>query len=185
MKIESAILYHGSYQIVEKPELAQCRKGKDFGQGFYLTTDKKQAERFTKTSVRKAVQNGTLSSQTKEGFISMFKVKSLSGLKVFEFKDADKEWLHCVVGHRRFGSLKGEVEKWSGFDIICGKIANDDTNLVITAYIDGAYGEIGSERADEIAIGFLEPNNLKNQLCFRTEKAINVLEYAGYESVAL
>ena len=154
MKIENTILYHGSYMAVEKPDLAQCRKGKDFGRGLYLTTDKKQAERFAKTSVRKAIQNRIVSPQTKEGFVSMFKVKPLSDLKVFDFKDADKEWLHCVVGHRKFGSLKGETEKWIGFDIICGKIANDDTNLVITAYIDGAYGEIGSEKADEKSIVF-------------------------------
>ncbi|WP_407399285.1 DUF3990 domain-containing protein [Anaerovibrio sp.] len=33
-------LYHGSYCIVEKPQLERCAKQKDFGQGFYLTSSR-------------------------------------------------------------------------------------------------------------------------------------------------
>ena len=33
---ESLILYHGSYCEVLSPDLRQCAKRKDFGQGFYL-----------------------------------------------------------------------------------------------------------------------------------------------------
>ncbi|WP_081860978.1 DUF3990 domain-containing protein [Butyrivibrio sp. AE2032] len=32
-------LYHGSYVIVDKPDIQKCMPGKDFGIGFYLTTD--------------------------------------------------------------------------------------------------------------------------------------------------
>ena len=32
------IFYHGSYCEVKEPDLTQCAKRKDFGQGFYLTT---------------------------------------------------------------------------------------------------------------------------------------------------
>ena len=34
------ILYHGSYCIVENPDLQKCAMYKDFGRGFYLTTSK-------------------------------------------------------------------------------------------------------------------------------------------------
>ena len=38
------VLYHGSFCEVKEPDLAKCAKKKDFGQGFYLTTSKEQAE---------------------------------------------------------------------------------------------------------------------------------------------
>ena len=44
------VLYHGSYCEVKEPDLAKCAKRKDFGQGFYLTTSKEQAESFLKIS---------------------------------------------------------------------------------------------------------------------------------------
>jgi len=186
MKIdENTVLYHGSYMIVEHPDLSRCRRGKDFGRGFYLTTSKMQAERFARTSVKKAIQNGDVSKETEYGYISIYSVKQNSLMKVFDFPDADAQWLHCVVGHRMLGSLPGEISKWKEYDVLSGKIANDDTNLVITAYMDGLYGEVGSPKADEIAISFLEPDNLKDQFCFRTQNAIDTLVYTGNESVVL
>ena len=53
------VLYHGSYCEVKKPDLAKCAKRKDFGQGFYLTTSKEQAESFLRTSIAKAIATGT------------------------------------------------------------------------------------------------------------------------------
>lgn len=45
-KLEDGIvLYHGSYCIVENPDLSKCAIYKDFGRGFYLTTSKEQADR--------------------------------------------------------------------------------------------------------------------------------------------
>ena len=41
-------LYHGSNAAVENPQLIEQTKGLDFGPGFYLTTSKKQAARFSK-----------------------------------------------------------------------------------------------------------------------------------------
>ena len=36
-------LYHGSNVKIEAIDLAQCHPYKDFGQAFYLTTDRKHA----------------------------------------------------------------------------------------------------------------------------------------------
>lgn len=36
---DGIILYHGSYCVVENPDLNKCKPGKDFGLGFYVTTD--------------------------------------------------------------------------------------------------------------------------------------------------
>jgi len=37
-------LYHGSNQIIRHPDLLKGRKFLDFGNGFYLSDEKKQAE---------------------------------------------------------------------------------------------------------------------------------------------
>ena len=36
-------LYHASYIAVEKNDLTLCSEGKDFGKGFYVTTNYEQA----------------------------------------------------------------------------------------------------------------------------------------------
>ena len=170
--------------MVNEPDLSKCRKGKDFGRGFYLTTDRIQAVRFTKTAIRKAVSDGIVSEGYTEGYLSIFEYMADETLSIFEFEDADREWLHCVAAHRKL-NRSFRRDKWIDYDIIAGKIANDQTNLVLTAYLDGLYGEIGSAGADRIAIGFLEPDNLKNQVCFRTEKALRCLEFVESVKVGL
>ena len=42
---EGLVLYHGSYCVVENPDLEKCALYKDFGKGFYLTTSKEQADK--------------------------------------------------------------------------------------------------------------------------------------------
>lgn len=38
MKLENKmLLYHGSFTKVTEIDLSKCRKGKDFGRGFYVT----------------------------------------------------------------------------------------------------------------------------------------------------
>ena len=69
------ILYHGSYCEVKEPDLAKCAKRTDFGQGFYLTTSKEQAESFLRTSVAKAIAIGKIKEDQNYGYISTFELK--------------------------------------------------------------------------------------------------------------
>ena len=116
-------VYHGSYIKVEDPDLKMCKAGKDFGVGFYVTTDIEQARRFVRLAVFKAQKNG--------------------------------------------------------------EIANDNTNRVITAYINEIYGKVGSEPADSFAISLLMPEKLTDQICFRTEKAMKSMKFIDFEEVVL
>ena len=88
-----------------------------------------------------------------------------------------------MAAHRRSDILINELIKWDKYDVIAGKIANDNTNRVITGYINGIYGEVGSESADAIAIGLLMPEKLTDQICFRTENALQKIKYVGSEEV--
>ena len=176
-------LYHGSYMVVKKPLLSKCVPGKDFGLGFYLTTDINQAKRFVRSSIGKAKKNGIELEEVLKGYVSSYHCLDKDSLKIYEFETANSEWLHCVVAHRKSDLLSSEINKWKSYDVIIGKIANDTTNQVITAYINGLYGEVGSDEADTTAIRLLKPEKLSNQLCFRTENAINSLTFVSGEEV--
>lgn len=177
-------LFHASYCEVTTPDLSKCAKYKDFGQGFYLTTSKEQAERFTRLSVRKAIDFHRISAP-KYGVVNVFTCPDFSDLSIFDFPNADVSWLHCVVAHRRPRLFPEVVQKLQPYDVISGKVANDDTNATIIAYIDGLYGEAGTERADSICISLLLPERLQDQFCFRTQKAIKTLKFEGSERVWL
>lgn len=176
---ENVTLYHGSYCIVKSPTLSFCSKAKDFGRGFYLTTDAKQARNFIQTAVKKAMYRGLVSADCSLGYVNIFECDLNDTLSVYSFGKADESWLHCVAAHRSESVFPGEAAKWLAYDLIRGKIANDKTNTVISAYIDGLYGPAESKQAAEIAIGLLEPENLVDQWCFRTEKALATLKFVG------
>lgn len=46
------LLYHGSNTDIKEINLAMCRPYKDFGQGFYLTVMKEQAEKMANRVAR-------------------------------------------------------------------------------------------------------------------------------------
>jgi hypothetical protein len=179
------LLYHGSFCIVENPSLEMCAKFKDFGQGFYLTTSIDQARSFSKISASKAKNRGLISASSGFAYVSHFKVSNVSDLKCFAFESADINWLHCIVAHRRNGVFTDIRKQMENYDVIGGKIANDDTNTTIMAYMGNVFGQMGSEQADNMCISLLLPERLQDQFCFRSAKAISKLQFIKSERVSL
>ena len=106
-------------------------------------------------------------------------------LHIHEFDATDIDWLHCIAFHRRNNMFNNNGLSWQSYDIIYGKIANDTTNFVLTNYLNGAYGEVGSVTAAEFTIRFLEPDNLKDQACFRTQQALNAITFVDSIEVSI
>ena len=67
------ILYHGSKEIVEYPEIRRARFNKDFYFGFYCTNIEKQAERW-------ATRYG------EEGYINKYEYTENTELKILKFE---------------------------------------------------------------------------------------------------
>lgn len=178
-------LYHGSYCAVDNPDLDKCARFKDFGQGFYLTSSKEQAQNFAKISASKAKSRGLIPAQEHFAYISSFKVTDIAGLETFAFETANVDWLHCIVAHRRNKAFEDIRNRMGSYDVVSGKIANDDTNATILAYMGNVYGPMGSEQADNICISLLLPERLQDQFCFRSEKALSKLQFIKSESVFL
>lgn len=169
------LLFHGSYCSVKNPDLSFCKSGRDFGVGFYLTSDLRQAKRFIVSSFYREKQH--LVSPQVHGFVSVFQFQATQELETHIFSKADALWLEVITGHRRFEDFPKIVEAYRKFDVIAGKVANDKTNAVITAYLTGLYGTVGSKRAVKTAISLLRPYQLVDQFCFRSEKALLSLKH--------
>ena len=176
-------LYHGSYTRVSQIDFSKCYRGLDFGKGFYATTSKIQAIKFIPTAIGKAIKNGTVpkSFNVSDGVLSKYSFIKDPLLKILEFKDAGLDWLHFVAAHRN-GTLFPEiVEKYADYDLIIGKIADDQTASTLAAYTSGAYGVPGEKETDDFVIRKLLPNKLKDQYCIRTAKAAACLKFIGSE----
>ena len=180
---EGIILFHGRYCEVKEPDFSQCAAMRDFGRGFYLTTSEKQAEDFVRPSIRKAVAQGSISPNQNYGYVSRFEFYKKEDIAEYLFETADKDWLHCVIGHRKNNTFPEIVEAMKKYDIIGGKIANDQTNITITTYLIGGYGDIGSTKADDFCISQLIPERLTDQYCFRTNKALDCIKFSGSERI--
>ena len=153
------IVYHGSIEEVVKPEVNRSYRNLDFGQGFYVTTVKEQAERWAK---RKADL-----SKLSVGVISVYELSDdCSAFKVKNFADDMDSWLDFVCACR-----DGETE-YQKYDIIKGKVANDKVYRVVDMYRRGIWDK---ERAllemkvydtyDQIA--FISQDALDNCLIFK------------------
>jgi hypothetical protein len=170
-----SIYYHTSYKIIDRIDLSIGKKGNDFGQGFYLTSSERQATRFIGAAIRKSGES------LGEGYVLKYRLKNIEGLMLYEFETTDAAWLHCVCAYR--SGLEKAFSVWEGYDIVAGKVANDDTNATISFYLNGAYGDVGSEEAVTAALHQLRPDVLEDQICLRTYDAINRLEFMDAKKV--
>lgn len=169
-------IYHGSYMEVKNPNLKKCKKGKDFGRGFYLTTDRKQAIDFAKMVARR--------EGCYKGVLNIYKFSNFDNLDIFEFESANAEWLHCVVGIRKY-EYRYLAQEYQKYDALLGKVADDDTSTVINAYMIGAYGKVGSDIAVVDAVKRFKTSSLKNQICLRTDKSLEKITFFRSEDVWL
>lgn len=152
------ILYHGSNVAVEVPKLMPRVRALDFGQAFYLTSDREQAAKWAKTSVLRRGEGVAT--------VSVYEVDEarLGALRVLRFVGPTADWLRFVSRNRN------EHIDGSAYDVVCGPVANDNTMPVLNLYFKGAYTE------DE-ALRRLLPQRLRDQFAFKTEDALACLSF--------
>ena len=178
--VDGMLLYHGSYTSVETVNLAKCAAGKNFGRGFYVTADNIQARNFIKTSLLKAKRLKQIPESQNFGYVTCYKYNaSKESIPVFEFKEANQEWLWFISLNRRNRIAKSLApllpKEIFESEIIIGKIANDTTNPVITAYLKELYGKFTDVEAARMAISLLLPHRLNDQYCFLSQRAVSCL----------
>ena len=147
-------VYHGGYTIVEEPKIIKGKNTKDFGNGFYCTIIREQAERWAKRYDTPTV--------------NMYTVRMDSKLNILEFKDMSEDWLDFIIDCRH--------GKSHDYDIVIGAMANDQIYNFIADYMDGI---ITREQFWALA-RFKYPTH---QINFCTPKALACLEFMASEEV--
>ena len=156
------IVYHGSIEVVEKPDVLHSHRPLDFGRGFYVTSVKEQAERWAK---RKAALLGK-----EKAFINLYEMKKdTTGLAVKTFDEDLEEWIDFVCSCRDGG------EEYLAYDMVSGKVANDKVFRVVDMYHTGVWDK-------ERAIKEIKVYPSYDQVAFITQKAIDqMLVFQSFE----
>lgn len=156
------LLYHGSNVEIKEIDLSKGKRGKDFGKGFYLNADRKQAFGMAQKTFNLLGSGSPVIScfEFDENLIEKY------DLKVKIFNDYSVEWAEFVVMNRKNNT---DVQAHP-YDIVIGPIADDTVGVQIRRY----------------TMGYLSANNLVEELRYRgnhakqyffgTEKAIKILK---------
>ena len=160
-------LYHGTNTDIVKIDLAKGLRYKDFGRGFYLTSEKTTAIRMAQKRARLFGGTATLIKyELDEAALS-------SDLKIKRFPEkATVEWLLFVDANRD----RKNVLPIHDYDIVVGPIANDGVVLQLTNYREGIY-------TPEQVAKLLQDRYLDQQYCFGTERALRFLHKINVETL--
>ncbi|MDD6216829.1 MAG: DUF3990 domain-containing protein [Roseburia sp.] len=143
------ILYHGSKEIVEFPEIRIQRFHKDFYFGFYCTMYPEQA-------IRWATRFDGI------GYLNEYRYMPNDKLNIKKFPQMTEEWLDFIVACR-----SGRPHE---YDIVEGPMADDTIFNYVQNFIDG---KISREAFWDLA-KFKKPTH---QISFHTVKALTTLTF--------
>lgn len=147
-------LYHGSYTEVKEPLVNVGRKNLDFGQGFYLTNIKEQAENWAKKAAEDKNKTPIVSIYN----FDYFRTKNV-GYRFNEFETYNIEWLKFVVDCR-----KGK-DVGSQYDIVIAGSLNDEITAIVEDYENGNITE-------EEAVEQLRYKDVNHQICILNQEII-------------
>ncbi|MDA3890770.1 MAG: DUF3990 domain-containing protein [Salinivirgaceae bacterium] len=162
-------LYHGSTEIVKSPEILDKQRLLDFGKGFYVTSNKEQAERWAQIKQSRTGRFNVMA------YVSVYslnnKLFQQSELSIKEFTEANEEWLDFVVKNR------SEVYN-HGYDMVIGPVANDTLYQTLSLYESGILTK-------QETIQRLKIHPLYNQVAFNTKSALLHLQFKDAFKVAI
>lgn len=152
------ILFHGTNEDFTIIDLSKSRTGKDFGLGFYLTSDETVAQR---QAERKFTQWGKGEARV---FAYKWEGEVYADLNILRFENYSVEWANFILENRQNRTRHNQHQ----YDVVIGPIANDTIGFQIRRFQDGI---ISIEQ-------FLEEiqfHTITMQYLFATERAIETL----------
>lgn len=147
-------VYHGGIQEIRTPLAKVGRSNLDFGQGFYVTDVRKQAEGWAERVALRSLGRPMLNVYELNEEVLYTKYR------VLKFEDYNKDWLDFIVASRC-----GQTP-WKEYDMVEGGVANDRVIDTVEAYMIGNITQ-------EIALGQLAQHRPNNQLCLISQEAID------------
>ena len=117
-------LYHGTNKDFDKIDLSKSKPNKDFGRGFYLSADYKQALNMARVKVEQ-LETGSPVVQTYEIAEDTWK-----SLRVLRFENYSEEWAKFILVNRNNPTNLPTHE----YDVVIGPIANDRVGVQLWKY---------------------------------------------------
>lgn len=152
---DKVVVFHGTNCEFSQIDLTKSKNNRDFGMGFYTTTIASQAEAWAKNMQMRRGEGKAL--------VYEFELTLDASLSVETFEGLTIEWLDFVKPNRTTGGLP------HSFDLVIGPVANDNTLLTVSRYMQGIY------TADE-ALRRLAYFKANDQISLHTEKALEFLK---------
>ena len=171
-------IYHGSSQIIEKPEFGYGKPYNDYGLGFYCTEQIDMAREW-----------GV--SKEKDGIANCYEI-DCSGLEILNLNDEKYcilHWLSILLENREFevsSALAAEAKEYilknfkieyEEYDAIVGYRADDSYFSFAQDFINGAISYRQLNRAMYLG-------KLGQQFVLKSKKAFQQIEFTGYELAA-
>lgn len=174
--MSSLTLFHGSKQIIQKPEYGKGKTWNDYGQGFYCT------------EVQDLAKEWACPDQS-DGFVNFYKL-DISNLKILNLNSPDfttLHWLTLLVCNRIFdidtqimqqavSYLKANFSiPIEAFDIIRGYRADDSYFSFARAFLSNQISYSQLQRAMKLG-------ELGEQIVIKSQKAFSRLEFINFET---
>lgn len=158
-------LYHGSNTTVDKPRILTPNRALNFGAGFYVTSDREQAENWATIVVER--------TKTGKEILNIYNFEeNLENLLIKRFETATREWLDFVCDCRLYNYQNND------YDLIIGPVANDTTMPTLRAYIEAVRRNPNEKDFfAEFTLRQLRTERLKNQYVFKTGKSLQYLKF--------
>ena len=153
------IIYHGSTIPIDSPKILKGERMLDFGVGFYTTSNREQAIRWSERIAERRDLNAKIISEYEFCFDA-----AMRDLVVISFEKPDGRWLDFVCQNR------SDSAPSMSYDIAIGPVANDQVYTVVTLFEQGLLSR-------KAAITELKVRKLYNQILFHTEKSLNYCHY--------
>ena len=154
--MQTITVYHGNDCDFQVIDLSRSKNRRDFGIGFYTTTIAAQAESWARS---KRVRGGG-----KNAYVYVYTFAPSNSLRVRRFNGLSREWLEMVKENRSKGGVQHD------FDVVIGPVADDDTMLTVSRFIQGIY-------TVEEALSRLAFSRANDQVSFHTPLALACLHF--------
>ena len=160
-------VYHGSLNLVAKPEIREPQRTLDYGKGFYTTTSYQQAYDWV-------LRHKKDKEHPQKGFVCIYEVDidTIRKSNCLWFDGPSEEWVDFVHANR---AKKDFVHN---YDFVYGPVANDKVYAAFTLYEDGLLNK-------QELIRELKTYTLVDQLLFHTEEALSHLKFVEAKEIKL
>lgn len=152
-------LYHGTNQEFDEFDFNKAKKYKDFGKGFYLTTNYIQAQRWAERKGKKDLRT----------YIYQYTIKTVDEnvWKILELLKYDNQWVEFIAKSRIDG-------KETDYDIIYDRMADSRVEHISDTLQEYVNRKLSAE--DVIKRIKWREERMTDQYCFKNKNALSLLE---------